>query len=731
LSSPTSPTTSNNDPINEGEDGEEYDLFNEFSKLKKSLIAFLLTDIGGNKAMNKAKQFARVFTNFLKYSFERMKNEDDNWCDLPLTNSIREIIENHLSFIGDYLQRFDKSLKAGGILGYLNYILWSVRWFHLYSDYNRKKKGRQRFSIYEFEDYMKRLTSSYKKALNMEKRLKTHEALLEQGKLPRGGLKELLAPCRQEMVWAMTLNPQDFKTRKIFNKFMEFLFCTFYSSAVQGRVGGFEDLKYGQRYGLMDKTGHVTTNMFKTAKYYNFQSVSSSELAAMAFHIYITMARRSVASVGMYGDSSPLWLTFEGIREYRIGKRVTKFYKRLLGLHITTTAIRGLYETESTDLYEDGKISLRMRQAISNIGGHSGHVVEKHYQKRGIERSTREARKFMNILHGDQLRLGLEHGVENGSHDYDDGFISDHAYPSIGTINFEESYDVKSNHPSEKLHHNHRQQRPDESVSQQYSRLRLGQRPNESVSTSGRLIGSDIYHEKYNEDFIDSNASSTSTSSPYSSCSFGGKSQHDAIPRKEANRQTDISPSWSRSPNRSRHEEVRNYDYDDDIDYGGDDNDYGGDDKYDNRSTSASFSRNSFDVRSQSNSIPRVRKEANRQTDISPSWSRSSSDRWYKERSSHNHNGDNDDSDDYGKSYVTPNLQSDSHVAWTQEEIHYTQKVYDEVYDRLPPENRKFITSQVFKHIKDDPDAVDIFHPNHLTDSSKLRHVIRNYIKAK
>ena len=75
------------------------------------------------------------------------------YCLLPLTN--------YSLVVGDYLQRFQKTMKASSILGYWNYLLQSITWFHLYSDLNTKA----RFGDLK-ADYIKKGCKSYKRAQN-------------------------------------------------------------------------------------------------------------------------------------------------------------------------------------------------------------------------------------------------------------------------------------------------------------------------------------------------------------------------------------------------------------------------------------------------------------------------------------------------------------------------------------------------------------------------------------
>lgn len=79
--------------------------------------------------------------------------------------------------------------------------------------------------------------------------------------------------------------------------------------------------------------------------------------------------------------------------------------------------------------------------------------------------------------------------------------------------------------------------------------------------------------------------------------------------------------------------------------------------------------------------------------------------------------------------YSPRRLEAQAYVRWTAEEVEYTKKAYDVIYKQLLPEQKRFISSELLKFIRNDPDARNIFHPSHLTCSTKFRHVIREYIQ--
>jgi hypothetical protein len=146
--------------------------------------------------------------------------------------------------------------------------------------------------------------------------------------------------------------------------------------SIQGRVGALDHLDYCQRDELLENK-FIMSSQFKTGLQFGLQPVIFSSSALELFKMYLLYIRPKI----MEGPSDPLFITFSGTR-LRVGRYVTAFYKRVLGLHINTTRIRCIVETESAQLLLDGEISLEARDSVLNQNGHSSITSQKYYQKR-------------------------------------------------------------------------------------------------------------------------------------------------------------------------------------------------------------------------------------------------------------------------------------------------------------------------------------------------------------
>ena len=154
----------------------------------------------------------------------------------------------------------------------------------------------------------------------------------------------------------------------------------FLLGAIQGRVGALDHLYYHQREELLENK-FVMSSQFKTGLQYGLQPVIFSCSALELFRMYLGFIRPKC----MEGPQDPLFITLSGTR-LRVGRFVTAFYKRVLGLNINTTRIRCIVETESAQLLFAGKINQEQRDSVLNQNGHSSITSQKYYQKRSRTR---------------------------------------------------------------------------------------------------------------------------------------------------------------------------------------------------------------------------------------------------------------------------------------------------------------------------------------------------------
>lgn len=148
--------------------------------------------------------------------------------------------------------------------------------------------------------------------------------------------------------------------------------------SLQGRIGAVDDVTWSDRETLQQKRILMSTH-FKTGIQFGFQPVTVSDTTAELLDLYIKYIRPSI----MQNPHDPLFISFKGSK-VRMGRLLSSFFKRTLGLNINSTTIRSIVETESEGLLLQGLISPAERESVLNINGHSGSTSKKYYQKRSI-----------------------------------------------------------------------------------------------------------------------------------------------------------------------------------------------------------------------------------------------------------------------------------------------------------------------------------------------------------
>ena len=122
---------------------------------------------------------------------------------------------------------------------------------------------------------------------------------------------------------------------------------------------------------------------FKTSLKYGLQAITTSSASIELLKMYIDVIRPKI----MEKDKDPLFITLTG-SAIRVGRFVSSFFKRILGLNISTTTIRSIVATESSSLLSKGKISSDERDSVQHINGHTGITAQKYYQKRSRIKDT-------------------------------------------------------------------------------------------------------------------------------------------------------------------------------------------------------------------------------------------------------------------------------------------------------------------------------------------------------
>lgn len=680
--------------------------------------AFLQTNVGGARKKKEANQFRRTFVNFLRFVIKQKSNQDDGWNPLLLCRTIRHIIKKEFTIFGDFLQRFELSLKAGTILNYWNHLLQCARWFHFYCILNSR---RCRGSLTNFEYYMKSLRKVWSKATKRARIQATHERIERDRQTTPLTLKDLRDTVVMCLPRIRALTKEHFLIPQVYSGFTDWLFACLYCTSPQGRQGGIQDMKYKQRHDLLVASGYATSSNFKTAYNHTLQAVSSSAITAEGIAIYVDRARPAVASEEMYEDNAPLFLAQSGVGEYRAGDKVARYFKLKIGRQVTTTDIRRMFDTETDTLCTNGYLSPKHKAAMNKIAGHSEQISNQYYVQQRVHQSLSTAREAFKVILG---------GSSNNSS------MNTSSSPNTVPETKSDSWtNVCDTHWSSS--DNNVDSSPTESFN-----LNAEDQDLERLSGNSDSIGQDLLGHAFDDATSDDDSRNSSilrSNAAKRPCFASNSSSHpnlggcssSSTPRDNASNMHDHSnrlKSNDRTMLDSPERDANNF----------------------------------FESESNWSSLPAV-------STVSESTTSSSLNPRYKEifsafiRQENNGtvmNSRHVDIDRTSNSPSKTSLRSDSpslygddsnndhlmplplyprqgtarlpkRISWTDDEKACAQIMYDKTWVQLPPESRRSMAKHMLAEIRKDPYALSIFHPKHIESPEKFRHVLRMHVKRR
>lgn len=158
--------------------------------------------------------------------------------------------------------------------------------------------------------------------------------------------------------------------------------------------------------------GYTMTERSKTAGTYGFQPCLFSDICQEVMTLYLGSVHFTTHFFKFYNFTALIILFIDNIRplaerkyvllldessylfpSFRypdkpcdIAWQLEAFYRRVGGLSINSTLLRSLVTTEVHDLYLDGKVSERQKEAVDKVSGHTSAIAKRHYTLKDRER---------------------------------------------------------------------------------------------------------------------------------------------------------------------------------------------------------------------------------------------------------------------------------------------------------------------------------------------------------
>ena len=219
--------------------------------------------------------------------------------------------------------------------------------------------------------------------------------------MPEGGLQDLQATVQRDLPWVLGL-PAALVDKDTYRRQVSILISGMYVLAPQGRIEALTTLTLSDTQQQLARDGGCAlSNTFKTYDKYGFQPISLPTELHPALTAYVVLRR------GMRSKSDALFVDFFGLAydSTKLGHLVTQYFKTTMGLHLTTTMIRSLWEIMADKAFKAAAISQEQRSAIMNINGHTSQTTKDYYLRAAREQDARHGAEVSEAITHHNVQL--------------------------------------------------------------------------------------------------------------------------------------------------------------------------------------------------------------------------------------------------------------------------------------------------------------------------------------
>jgi len=315
----------------------------------------------------------------------------------------KTVISRYPSIVLEFQKFLIKVLlfSADTVIAFISRLKEYVEWFRTFRISENADSFRIKLSKYnKFVMMCNRVMKGARKLRSKQSRKNSgskskslDEAIMNR-QLPQGGLKELQDAVSSEMDWVRAFSTSvrrgpGLVDEVTYQRLLRLLVASIYVFAPQGRISGVQDMQVKDVENLYKS--FATSSEFKTSSTYGIQAVTLGDVSKEILSVYTKYFRPRVVTARPF-PNDPLFVTFNGLPDKRLGRHLTAFFQAKLGLNITTTLIRSLVETTVDTRYRNGEITLDQREAVSAISGHSSKIVKEHYLRLNIAEQLEKAK---------------------------------------------------------------------------------------------------------------------------------------------------------------------------------------------------------------------------------------------------------------------------------------------------------------------------------------------------
>ena len=436
---------SDQDYCNESEDEGHPQAMEELYQValteNRELKDFLKSPIS-NKTSSAARTLITRIGSLLAWLNKKIEALDGEKLPSPFEYLIRELVRTQYRLLSQYYEYLAEVLKykASTIMNHNNDLQYFLNWFIVFrydSVYSITPP-----ELHSINVVIRSTRKLYAKQRKSEVAAKPNsiEELIAMREWPPNGISDLYEAVCQEISWLESVLLNGSVNKTTYELFMELLYAALYSTSAQGRQLALELIQV-KALGEMLRSDATFGDKFKTSGKYGLQPIILSETSKYLLRIYMHHFRPVVSNVCNPEDT--LFLSFEG-KPIKCGLYVTRFFKRTLNMHITTTRIRCIVETSSEQLHSAGSITISDRDAISNISGHTHETAKKYYIKKArladVGHSSNVFTKLLPTQLEDATQLGKNLSYSDNNiilADYEDSktqVVPGSEHPNFGSI---------------------------------------------------------------------------------------------------------------------------------------------------------------------------------------------------------------------------------------------------------------------------------------------------------
>ena len=367
---------------------------------EKGIERHYLSLAGGQLKSAAIKYIMQRTALLLVWTYKSSENKD-----LPLMTKdvllwFFELITVYYSLVETFLTEYLDGIRHFSPSTCINYIcdiVKAVTWFVWF-----REERTQEFKIGGYDErgivcLLQQLKKSLKPSLRKQRLANSLENMIADRRFPVGGIAKLQEYMIDDIQWAYSIDARFVaRAKRMYNKFLSILVSALYVFSPQGRVGGIQDVRI-QQYSELLHDGYTTSSNFKTVGKFLLQPITISSIVKKILVSYKTI--RDLRSKSHSCHSDFFFITFLGQPHDRLGRLITLYFNsKNVNLHITTTSLRSLVESEASNLNRHGHISDGDFKLLQNINGHSEKTSEQYYIKQRAYDAVQSGNRIFKVI---------------------------------------------------------------------------------------------------------------------------------------------------------------------------------------------------------------------------------------------------------------------------------------------------------------------------------------------